>query len=458
MLPNEIKVIGVRRSIKMFLFVMLVGLLVPGQTWADYPLRDLVTCSPRGGLPNFFNKLQNAQPVTIAYMGGSITQMKGYRVLTTLWFEQQYPDVQFRAINAGVGGTGSDLGVFRLKRDVLDHEPDLLFVEFAVNDTRASPQRIIRAMEGIVRQTWSRLPACDIVFVYTLTHRHLDDLNQGKMTRSASVMEAVADHYNIPSIHMSQDIIALVKSGKMVMKSNRKAMANSAEQLNLEGDLPTNAQGVIPFAGDGVHPYLDTGHQLYLRAIVRSMPAIQAAGQVGSHALTKPLDPDNWQNAKLIPLTKDMFTGPVTLLDPRSDKLASKFTDNLPDLYQAQPGATLQFNFRGSKAMIYDVIGPSTNNVRLTLDGRPQTVERYDSYCSYHRLSKFAILDDDGHADQNQVHTVQITALADDIDKQALLRKDRRNAFSKNPDAFKPNNWYPGSLLIVGELVDADGK
>ena len=50
--------------------------------------------------------------------------------------------------------TGSDLGVFRVQQDVLSKQPDLLFVEFAVNDGGAAPEQIIRCMEGIVRQTW----------------------------------------------------------------------------------------------------------------------------------------------------------------------------------------------------------------------------------------------------------------------------------------------------------------
>ena len=69
------------------------------------------------------------------------------------WLAEHFKcDVQ--EIHAAIGGTGSDLGVFRLGRDALRREPDLLFVEFTVNDGGASPERIWRAMEGIVRQTW----------------------------------------------------------------------------------------------------------------------------------------------------------------------------------------------------------------------------------------------------------------------------------------------------------------
>ncbi len=87
----------------------------------------------------------------IAYLGGSITAQEGWRPRSLQWFRQQFPSATVEEINAAIGGTGSDLGVFRLRRDVLEARPDLLFVEFAVNDGGAATAQIHRCMEGIVR-------------------------------------------------------------------------------------------------------------------------------------------------------------------------------------------------------------------------------------------------------------------------------------------------------------------
>jgi len=65
--------------------------------------------------------------VRIAYLGGSITAQEGWRPKTLNWFQEQFPSAKVSQINAAIGGTGSDLGVFRLKQDVLDQRPDLLF-------------------------------------------------------------------------------------------------------------------------------------------------------------------------------------------------------------------------------------------------------------------------------------------------------------------------------------------
>lgn len=116
----------------------------------------------RDGLPNFFSKIKQGGEVKVAYFGGSITAANGWRVYTREWLSERFPNSKFTEIDAAIGGTGSDLGVYRLARDVLQYQPDLMFVEFSVNDGGATPENIWKAMEGIVRQTWSRLPHCEI--------------------------------------------------------------------------------------------------------------------------------------------------------------------------------------------------------------------------------------------------------------------------------------------------------
>src|SRR4051794_5378254 len=88
----------------------------------------------RKGLPNFLWKLLHTKDtVTIAYLGGSITEAKnGWRDQTFAWLQKQYPKVAFKQIDAAIGGTPSSLGAYRLNEHVLKYKPDLLFVEFAV--------------------------------------------------------------------------------------------------------------------------------------------------------------------------------------------------------------------------------------------------------------------------------------------------------------------------------------
>ena len=153
-----------------------------------------VECRPRGGLPNFFAKAKAGGDVRVAYLGGSITAAPGWRVFSLDRLKKQFPTATFREISAAIGGTGSDLGAFRVGHDVIAHQPDLVFVEFAVNDGKAPPEQILATMEGIVRQILRADAATDICFVYTLSEPMLPDLAKGVFPRAASTMEAVADH------------------------------------------------------------------------------------------------------------------------------------------------------------------------------------------------------------------------------------------------------------------------
>jgi hypothetical protein len=49
------------------------------------------------------------------------------------------------------------------------------------------------------------------------------------------------------------------------------------------------------------------------------------------------------------------------------------------------------------------------------------------------------------------VHTVRLELLADPIDKAAVLAKNK-NQIDK-PERFAPLHFFPGALLILGELV-----
>jgi hypothetical protein len=92
----------------------------------EFPLASAQECRPRTGLPNFLAKANTAGAVIkIGYLGGSITAQNGWRPKTLAHFQKTWPQAKFSEINAAIGGTGSDLGVFRLKQDVLDHKPDL---------------------------------------------------------------------------------------------------------------------------------------------------------------------------------------------------------------------------------------------------------------------------------------------------------------------------------------------
>ena len=88
-----------------------------------------------------FEKAAKGADIIIAFLGGSITQgcnstayEKCYVELVKKWFENKFKDIEVICINAGVGATGSLIGVHRADKQVLSKNPDIVFVDAAVND------------------------------------------------------------------------------------------------------------------------------------------------------------------------------------------------------------------------------------------------------------------------------------------------------------------------------------
>jgi hypothetical protein len=291
-----------------------------------------------------------------------------------------------------------------------------------------------------VRQTWRALPQCDIAFVYTITEQLASPLLDGKFPRAASAMEKIADHCGIPSIHMCMEVARLAKAGKLEWKAPLPITPEEKVKL---GDK-------FVFAPDSVHPHVETGHELYLQAVARSLPVIREASKAtGPHKLGAPFIASNYEHAKLVPINAATLAKDFTLLDARTDAFGKRWANRMASLHKgSQPGATLSFKFKGTRAAIYDIIGPDCGQVIVTVDDQPpRTVPRFDSYCTYHRLATLGL----GTELPDKVHTVKIEIHPQQPDKAKILAT-RNNKMDK-PERFEGTAFYPGAILLVGELV-----
>jgi len=81
----------------------------------------------------------NAAGEAYDYRGESDPERFSWRARTFAWLREHYEKRpgQFRMVNAAVGATDSELGAYRLADHVLANHPDLLFIEFAINDNGA---------------------------------------------------------------------------------------------------------------------------------------------------------------------------------------------------------------------------------------------------------------------------------------------------------------------------------
>jgi lysophospholipase L1-like esterase len=384
----------------------------------------------RGGLPNVLKKLDAGEPVRVAYLGGSITEAAGWRVLSLEWLREKYPKARVEEINATFSGTNSAFGAFRLGREVVERKPDLVFVEFVMNDGSTAPQRTTRAMEGIVRQLWTGAPAADICFVYTIGRSTLPLYQSGSRPPAVEAMEKVADHYGVPSIDFGPAIAELEKTGK----------------LTFTAPLPSApaADGKIIFSGDGVHPHVETGHPLYLAAIQRSWPAISAVARPATpRVLPAPLDAASWQKAALIPMKDLARQGNWRELAKDAPPMKSAGT-RAPLMWGGEkPGDAIEFSFTGTCFGLYALKGPDCGTFRVTVDSLPPVeAAKFDSFCvaDRWRVSPWIYPQDlpDG------VHRVRIEMNGTAPDKKAAL---------KDHSAKLPADQRDGTRLYVSDAM-----
>jgi lysophospholipase L1-like esterase len=306
--------------------------------------------APRAGLGNVGAKLASGAPVRIAYLGGSITRAPGWRALTTEALEARFGrDVE--EINAGFDGTGSALGVFRLEHDVIGHRPDLVFVEFAVNDARAPASRTRAALEAIVRKIWRADPRTDVVFVYLYSGAFAADLRAGREPRSIEAAEEVAARYGVPSLHLAREV-------------QRRLDAETAELAAPPDRTGTSPGGRAPLTLDGLHPTRE-GHRLYADLVVESLqPLLALPGADHAESLAGArLGGSGLERASWIALEQVLRVGEWTRHDGRSAAGA--------EWEASEPGSALELRFRGGAAALLVFLEEGESGVvSVAVDGR----------------------------------------------------------------------------------------
>ena len=402
----------------------------------------------RQALPNFSQKLTDGGEIKIAYLGGSITKQPGWRIHSQKWFREQFPKAKIKEIFAALGGTGSELGVFRYDDDVLRHKPDLVFVEFAVNDGRTSEEIITKAFEGIIHKTWKADPNIDICFVYTLHEKMLPEFENGGYPYAASIMEKIAEHYGIPSIHMGVSIAQKVKKGEILFKGEKTLKSEVAGKA-IDKTVDQHSSKPI-FAMDACHPYVDSGHMMYTEAIVRGMKEILKKKKTFKHQLPAPIRNDFWLNAKKVaPSAIKPGKGWIKLSE--ENLVYKHFKPFMEDMWLAtEPGTSIEFKFKGTYLSLYDILGPDCGTVEVELNGDKKIYQRIDAYCDYHRLKMLEV----NKNLPDQIHHVKITLTDQLPDKRALLHDHRKAFYDKNPEMLKTTNFYLGGIFIIGEIVE----
>ena len=313
-------------------------------------------------LDNTFFKLKHDKSLTIGYFGGSITEGAGasdasktsWRAGVTDWFRVTYPDADVREIQAAIGGTGSDLGMYRCDADLLSKNPDLVFVEFAVNDSGMAYDAVLCQTEAIYRKIRKHDPTTDIVCVITTTKAITDNLERGGEFTARSAHSVIAHRCGAPVI----DIGNLLHF----------------EVLKTGGDY-------LRFTTDTVHPN-DDGYALYTDCITAFLGrwADGASGELKNHPMPSPaaFDGKVYDNARMISCTAaDSYTSDGFAFTEKS------MCGRYPSYIEASvPGSTFSFTFDGENCGFYWMLAKDSGDALVSVDGGDEiSVRSWDHYC-----------------------------------------------------------------------------
>ena len=168
------------------------------------------SCMQTGNLYRMKRAIRKAragEDVTIAYIGGSITQGAGAKpIATDCYAYRSYEAFKNRFgkgdgsnvhfIKAGVGGTPSELGLTRYEDDVLRKgAPDVLIIEFAVNDAGDETNGVCYESLALMAMEGPGNPA--VVLLFSVFQ---DDYNlQENLSR-------VGYHYDLPMISIKNAV------------------------------------------------------------------------------------------------------------------------------------------------------------------------------------------------------------------------------------------------------------
>lgn len=303
------------------------------------------------GLDNLNNEPGD---LTIAFLGGSITEGYGASnpskryadLVTEQYFRKQYPNKTVHEVCAGVSGTPSDLGLFRLDQEIISASPDVVFVDFAVNDysrikvypPEQQPQaerEIQQTMEGIVRQLMKLPKQPVVIFVYMSKDNSEEVVSE--------LHDTVANYYEIGSLNIDAYKQQLVSEGKLKF--------------------------VPQWSNDGVHPN-DKGCQEYANFTIREFEQNYDRYFTKIKMQQQPMSGYDYGRVQAIPAgTADaVYTGSW-------QKDTSTLKERFPQgtMKTSTPGDSLRLNFTGRTIGVYANRVSNGAEVAYSIDGGKYT-------------------------------------------------------------------------------------
>lgn len=318
-------------------------------------------------LQNTYARLNTAKTLNVAYIGGSVTVGVGlegsytaakdsWRALTTSWLKTTYPNATITETNAGIGGTGSSFGAYRaiddLKLKDEAKKPDLLFIDFAINDQYdgITTAEVKQYMETLIRTVYTYAPYCDIIIIYVTDKTRLNYTDASHYPTLAAQHE-VATKYGLTEIYV----------GKMLVEEVGLTASNW-NNTYFGGEGAENPSDIVHPNSKGYKKYAGYVQNVLSTELTKSL---NPYGYVKHEILSASYSPISNPARYFFNDSKDKTTGFDLIEKPTS--LADK--GYLKASVAGVTGAKVSFTFTGTGLQLWTYARAQASTIKVTIDG-----------------------------------------------------------------------------------------
>ena len=329
----------------LILALLAAGIPAAANLAADY--KPAPNYTPTRDLSRFFAKIKAGQPVVVMGIGGSVTEGHSWAAMSAEWLQKQFPGKQIQYVDGAYGGTAPWQTIFRMRRDILPHHPDLVFIEYAVN-SYLDNERNWLAEDGMIQQLLRQPQQPDIVFVY---------VGSDKGDRDLEKVQPVARHYGFIEVDVRSYLQKKIDAGEVAWKD---------------------------IAGDAIHPN-QRGHAIYAEDVTAMLAqqALLADKPTPEPPVPAPFCGSEFTTATLLPIAGAQVSEEWHVVPPPD--WTSKFLDEM--VQTNQPGATMTVTANTTAFGVYLIQTTDSGQFAWSIDGGPEKIE--DLWASW--LSKGGI-------------------------------------------------------------------
>ena len=329
--------------------------------------------------------MRSGNEARIVAFGGGLTYDGYYLASLARTLTKAYKGSMIETATRGLPGFGCERAVFRT-RSVSELNPDLVIVEFAIEDAKHTSDGIAQAAEGIVRQLRANDPDREIAFVYFSSPAQVAS---GAIERVTAKWESFADYYGIPSFDGAALADLLIAQNQAILFERWPGRRSWDER-----------RPIALMRDDGNHTTL--GGTIFGSHIAQSMITMFNPSTLRTESeLPPPLDAGHCGDAVSVDVST--LAGNGWIGGPIAESLMSKplaaYFDRLCVAERA--GAKMRVRFVGRYAGLWTVGTGGT--LVVSIDGKSATLASHSDQLHYED-----VLLNEAH---NKPHTLEIDVL-----------------------------------------------